>query len=101
MPSSFEHCSICPFALVGAGTEAEGYVEQALVQDHLVLLASEEPDHRADLPEDFPPSRVFAARSCAKWIQEQTCRRYVSLNVRKLHSKGVTVLVVERDDAED
>jgi hypothetical protein len=32
MPSSFEHCSVCPFAAVAAGSEEIEYMEQALVQ---------------------------------------------------------------------
>ena len=98
MPSSREHCEICPFALVGEGLEAEEPIEQVIVREHILALARRENGHRADpSPPNIAPSRIFAARACAKWIVEQKCTRFVSLNVHKLGDDTDAVLIVERE----
>lgn len=101
MPSSFDHCSICPFAAVEVGSEEVQYMEQALAQEHLIMLSVEEQGHRIDLSEAVSSSRILAARSCAKVIRERRCRRFISLNLHKMDSDAETVLIVRREDTEE
>jgi hypothetical protein len=101
MPSSFEHCSVCPFAAVAAGSEEIEYMEQALVQEHLIMLSIEEKGHRIDFSDEVSSSRILAARSCAKMIQERRCRQFYSLNMHKMENNGETVMIVRRGDAEE
>lgn len=101
MPSSFDHCSICPFAAIEAGSDEDQFMEHALVQEHLIMLGMDEQGHRIDLSEEVAPSRIFAARSCAKIIKERRCRRFISLNLHKMENGAETVLIVDRIDAEE
>jgi hypothetical protein len=101
MPSSAEHCGICPLAHLEAADDDVAMSEDMCVKGHLFALAQEERavSMQVAVPDiELVSTRIFAARACAKLIKEKWCTRFYMLSTRKLDTDKVSIVVVEREE---